>query len=95
MPEGSAVKGSIVVDEIILPITDMYLDDGQLWFVAHADGPLPAVETADYVICDRSGGVFARAIGVGGVSWRAVGEHGALHVLVPLSLAGRLAFGTT
>lgn len=88
-----AVKGSIIVDEIILPIIDMYLCDGKLWLVARVTGPVPDVCSADYVVCGRDGKVFVKARGVDGVSWSRIRDGVTLVVVVPLELAGGVAYG--
>lgn len=88
-----AVRGSIAADEIVLPIVDMYLDDGKLWFVAHVKGPVLDVHAADYVVYDRSGGVFIRAIGIGGLSWSRVHAGDTLTLITPVRFTEQLAFG--
>lgn len=56
-------KGTIVVDELILPIVDIYLDGGRIWITAEVLAPVPAVDTGTYVVCDRSGAVVYRSQG--------------------------------
>ena len=62
-------KGSIVVDELIVPIVDMYLDHGQIVLVAAITGPIRAVDTSDYVVLDRSGAAVYRSQGRNRVTW--------------------------
>ncbi len=37
-------KGTLVIDEIILPITDIWIDKGKLWIQAELQGPVRALE---------------------------------------------------
>jgi hypothetical protein len=84
------LKGSLAVNEIVVPIVDLYLDEGKLWFVAHITGPVPAVSASGYVVFDRSGGVFFRADGIP-LKWKRVRAGDTLTVIAPLSITGRTA----
>lgn len=49
------MKGSIVCDELIFPIVDIYLEGGFCVFVGEVTGKLPAVDTVGFRIFDRRG----------------------------------------
>lgn len=86
-------KGSIVVDELIIPITDIYLDRGQIWVVATVAGPVPDVDTRDYVINGRDGKTVVRALGISGLRWSRVLAGDSLTVVAPVSFTDRMAAG--
>lgn len=81
-----------MVDEIVLPIVDIYLSNGCVIFVGRAHGSFPAVKQRGFVIHDREGGVFCRGSEIGGLSWGRV-TSGSLEVHVPVSLGGKVAIG--
>ena len=56
-PQGSIPQGSIVVDEIVVPVTDVRLARGGFKIIAKVRGPVPAVDTQDYVLYDQAGRV--------------------------------------
>lgn len=82
-------KGSLVFDEVIVPLVDIYLADGQVWFVGRTTGPVPAVHTTTYTIHDREGGIVVRVVNAD-VHWDDVETHSTLAVVVPLAIR----FGT-
>jgi hypothetical protein len=84
-------KGTIVVDEQLVPITDIYLDGGKMVVVGTVVGPFPAVDTHDYVIMDRSGGEYIRGIGITGLTWGPIPAGDVLTVIVPLEAVGKTA----
>jgi len=84
-------KGAILVDERLIPITDIYLDHGLMVVVGHVVGPFPAVDTRDYVIMDRSGGEYVRGLGVSGLRWDAIAAGDVLTVIVPLQATEKIA----
>lgn len=49
------MKGSIVADEQIFPIVDIYLDGGRIWFIGQVEGAVRGVDTVGFKIFDRSG----------------------------------------
>lgn len=80
-----SVKGSIVVDEVILPIVDIRLVSGEVQFVASTYGPLPAVDTRYCTIHDPDGRVVVRAhLDVSGLRWSRVRDHCSVTVVLPL-----------
>jgi hypothetical protein len=87
------VKGTIVVDEIIVPITDIYLDNGVINLVAEVSGPMPAVDTRNYVVNDRRGVTIFRGVGISGLKWRKLGAGERLTVIAPVQIMGREAVG--
>lgn len=89
----SDAKGSIVIDELIIPIVDIYLDRGQFWVVAHVVGPVPDVDTRDYVINGRDGRTVVRAVGIGGLRWSRIKAGHTLTVVAPISFEGCTAAG--
>ncbi len=83
-------KGSIVVDELILPIVDIYLEDEKFWVTAQVTGPVPAMRTGLFVVCDRLGGVVWRSQGAADrIQWSAVKDGVTLQFSVALSVEGR------
>lgn len=50
------MKGSIVVDELIFPITDIVFDAGRMVITAWKQGPVRAVDVVGCRIFDRRGG---------------------------------------
>ena len=87
-------KGSIVVDELIVPIVDMYLDHGLIVVTAEVCGPIRAVDAKDYAVHDRQGGLLVRAVGVGGLKWRELRcRSDTLTVVVRLAFIDKLAAG--
>ncbi len=85
-------KGSIVVGELILPVVDIYLDDGRIWVAAQVTGPVPAVSTGSYVVCDRNGEVVYRSQGdAGRISWPAMCAGPTLRVTAALRAEGKQA----
>jgi len=76
-------KGSIVIDELILPITNIYLSGRSICLEATVHGPVRAVSSTDYVVCDRQGGVVYRTVGrTRPVEWGAMGPD--THLTVTL-----------
>lgn len=55
-----AMLGSVVVDEVVLPITGVQLVDGGLRITAHARGPLPLMSLARYVVHGEDGRTMYR-----------------------------------
>lgn len=53
--------GSVVVDEVVMPITDLWLSGGKLQIAASARGPLPLMHLADYVVIGADGVVVYRS----------------------------------
>lgn len=87
------MKGTIVVDEIIVPIVDMYLDQGLIWFVAEVNGPVPAVDSNDYVVNDRSGATVFQGTGITGLKWDQVPAGSRLWVCASVVVRDREAIG--
>lgn len=86
------MKGSIIVDEVIIPIVDIYVDDGKFVITAETWGPVRAVTAESYVVCDRRGSVVYRTgPGMRGLAWEAIRAGGLLTVTVALSLEGQFA----
>lgn len=87
------MKGTIVVDEIIVPISDIYLANGVINLVATVSGPMPAVDTRNYVVNDRQGVTVYRGVGVAGLKWRKLDAGERLTVIAPVQIMGREAVG--
>ena len=88
-------KGSIVVDELILPIVDIHLDYGAIVFTAEVRGPVRAVSTGSYVVCDRSGGALYRSQGEAGrISWAELAAGPTLRIQVDLHIESKQATPT-
>ena len=86
-------RGSITIDELVVPVIDMWLADGLLVLLAAVDGPVRAVDTRDYRVHDRSGGLVFWAHAVGGLVWPAVPSGMRLVVECPVEIAGKTAQG--
>lgn len=83
----TSAKGSIVVNELIIPITSIWLANRRMWFQGEAWGPIPASTASGYAIHDREGATLFRiASGIDGLTWPAVprGQH--LTVIAPIAL---------
>jgi hypothetical protein len=52
--------GSVVIDEVVLPITGLRLTGGKLQITACAGGPLPRIRVAHYVVHGDDGVVVYR-----------------------------------
>lgn len=89
----SRARGSIVVDEVIVPITDMWLDDGMIHFEGRVTGPVPDVDTRDYVVTDRSGRVVFVARGVHRLRWAGIGPGRSVVVQAALVVLDQEAVG--
>jgi len=87
-------RGAIAVDEIIVPIVDIFLDDLKIWIVATAPGPIPAVSTTAYTVHDRQGRVVFRGCEIGGLVWNEVTLGHWLSVELPIVVVDRIAVGT-
>ena len=86
-------RGAISVDEIIVPIVDIFLDDLKIWIIATAPGPIPAVNTSNYTVHDRQGRTVFRGVEIGGLTWDAVTLGHWLSVELPIVVTDRLAVG--
>jgi hypothetical protein len=86
-------RGSVVVDELVVPIVDMWLADGMLVFAAEVWGPVRAVSTGDYRLHDRDGGLVFRAYGISGLTWPEVPAGSRLVVTCEVSIRGKTAHG--
>lgn len=53
--------GSVVVDEVVLPITSLRLTGGRLQIIAEARGPMPCIRLADYVVQGDDGRTVYRS----------------------------------
>lgn len=86
----NTAKGSIVVDEIILPIADIRLSRRAFVMTAHVRGPVPAVSTGSYVVCDSEGAVVYRRDTDDRryfLEWAAMPANSGLTVTVTLEIA--------
>jgi hypothetical protein len=83
--------GSIVVDELIIPIVDIHLADGKINFVGRAYGSFPATRARAYTVHGRDGRVIYRTTpGIGGLTWKRVVD-GVLYVYAPFEVTGHTA----
>lgn len=77
-------KGSMVIDEIILPIIDIRLVGGQVEYVAQGFGPIPAVDTRQVAIHDCNGVVVVRLhMDVTPIRWSRVTPGTSVTVVLP------------
>lgn len=83
--------GSIVVDEIIVPVVDVTLDRGAFVITAHVMGPVPAVDTTHYVVMDRQGSVVYRSSGQLRVYWPALTLAQSVQITVDMNVVGKVA----
>ena len=88
-----SAKGSVVIDELVIPITDIYLDHGKFWIVAEVTGPIRAVDTRDYIVNGRDGATVVHAKGISGLEWDQLPAGAHLIVITPLSFTDRRAQG--
>jgi hypothetical protein len=49
------VKGAILIDELVMPIVEIYIEDGAFVMVAEIVGPVPAGASTSYAIHGRDG----------------------------------------
>lgn len=81
------VRGTVVVDELVIPIVDVYLDRGLIYVVAETRGPLPAGRDVAYRVHGRDGQlVYATAPGITGLNWDPVPAGTRLTVVCPLQV---------
>jgi hypothetical protein len=74
----------MVIDEIILPIIDIRLVDGQVEYVAEGFGPIPAVDTREVAIHDRNGVLVVRIhMDVTPIRWSRVSPGSSVIVVLP------------
>jgi hypothetical protein len=85
------MKGTIVVDEIIVPIVDIYLDKGCIFVEGQRGGPVRAVNGAGYTVHDRCGVVVYRVDHDPALRWHKVYRGATLTVVVPLGVIDRTA----
>lgn len=83
----------MIVDEIIIPITDIRLRNGMFRISASKPGPLPAVEATDYVVCDEGGAVVYRSIEgqLGRLSWGRIESNTTLTIVVEVVVEMKVA----
>ena len=86
------MKGSINVDELIIPIVDIRLDYRMILFTGRLPGPVPAGTYDTYTVHDAEGRVVFRVEGIGDLSWHAVDPGSFLVIEVPLQLYGFTAY---
>lgn len=80
--------GSLVADEVIVPVVDLYLDRGSFVCIAQVRAPLPAVDTRDYVLHDRTGRAVYRSQGVHRLAWPALHHDEMLMIHAELRVDG-------
>lgn len=80
--------GSLVVDEVIVPVVDLYLDHGAFVTISRLHGPLPAVDTRDYVLHDRAGRAVFRSQGHHRLAWPAMPEGGEVFITCEVRVDG-------
>ena len=81
-------KGSIVINETILPITDIYLRHGKIVFVGTVIGPVPATTATSCTIHDAEGHVVTRGVDLKPIRWHDVAAGESLTVHMPVLLNG-------
>lgn len=84
----SGPQGSIVVDEIVVPVTDVRLARGGFEIVATVCGPVPAVDTQDYVLYDQAGRVVTHGLCHSRLTWGPVAPGTTLSIVL-LMVTGR------
>lgn len=86
-------KGAVLVDELILPVVDIYLDDGEINLVAELRGPVRAFASDSYAVTDRSGAVVYRSAGKPGrIDFSETKEGDTVRFIAHLSLEGRTSW---
>lgn len=86
-----ATIGALVVDEQILPITDLRLADGKLQITAYACGPLPRIRVANYVVHGNDGVVVYRSSRDEATTVGPLNEDETLTFTVNVEITGRIA----
>ncbi len=81
-------RGSIVVDELVVPIVDIRLAHGLLVLIASVAGPVRAVSARDYRVHDQDGRLVLDVHAAGGLVWPAVPAGEALYEDCPIQLGG-------
>lgn len=88
-------RGTIVVDELILPITDTYLERGRIYVTALVRGPIRDVNTIGYVVYGRDGEQVWSGVnknnGGAPIVWSNIGPGTSVFVSVSLSVEGKQA----
>jgi len=85
-------RGAIVVDELVIPITDVRLRDGCIHIYGELTGPVPARDVDAYSVHDETGGVIYRVHDKAqGLLWEAVPAGDTLAVIVPISVVDKTA----
>jgi hypothetical protein len=83
--------GALVVDEQVLPITDLRLTGGKLQITAYARGPLPRIRVANYVVHGNDGIVVYRSSRDETTAIGPLNEDDSLTFTVDVEIAGRVA----
>lgn len=78
--------GALVVDELIIPVVDVYLGSGAFITTAHLYGPIRAGDSTDYVLMDRAGRTVYRSAGRNRLFWPALPEGAQLMVTTEMQV---------
>lgn len=85
--------GTIVVDELILPVIDLYLARGRIYVTALVKGPIRDVNTVGYVVYGRDGEQVWSGVnkhnGGAPIVWSNIGPGTSVFVSVALSIEGK------
>lgn len=84
-------RGSLVVDELVLPIVDIRLRGEAFVLTAHVRGPVRAVDgRSGYTVHDEGGAVVYRSTGPHpGFSWPALKAGSELYVTANIDVIGK------
>jgi hypothetical protein len=80
--------GSVVADELIFPVDDIYLASGAINVTGRLRGPIRRGTTADYIVCDRAGRAVWRSSGRHRLDWPAMPAGSELRLTSTLTISG-------
>jgi hypothetical protein len=83
--------GSVVIDEVVLPITGLRLTGGKLQITAYAGGPLPRIRVARYVVHGDDGVVVYRSSRDDTTTVGPLGPKDSVSVTLDVEVTGRVS----
>lgn len=84
--------GSMVIDELIIPITEIRFQNGLIQVHGDIRGPLPAVNTSNWTVHDQDGGLVTRVLNCP-LQWGEIDAFQNLHVVGYISVLNKIAQG--
>lgn len=81
--------GTVVIDEVVLPIVGVRLSGGKLRITAEARGPMPLVRLADYVVQGDDGRTIYRSSRTEGITIGPLNERSSLTITLDVEIDNR------